>query len=124
MIAFRKAHPALWQPALLHRRDQRARPARHRVARHELDSPGFDDPDGRALACTIAGFDGAPDLHVMMNMFWEPLTFEVPRGAGPPVAPRHRHIGAAPLDIVDLDTAPLAGTVCRVEARSIVVLRD
>ena len=39
----------------------------------------LDDPLGRALACTIAGFDGDADLHVMMNMFWEPLTFEVPQ---------------------------------------------
>ena len=43
-----------------------------------LNSPGFEDAEARALACTIAGFGGAADLHVMMNMFWQPLDFEVP----------------------------------------------
>src|SRR5690348_8588417 len=33
---------------------------------------------GRALACTIAGFEGDAGLHVMMDMFREPLEFEVP----------------------------------------------
>jgi len=43
-----------------------------------LGSPGVDDPQGRALACTIAGFEDDADLHVMMDMFREPLEFEVP----------------------------------------------
>ena len=43
-----------------------------------LNAPGFDDPNARALAFTIAGFGGEPDLHVMMNMYWEPLDFQVP----------------------------------------------
>jgi glycogen operon protein len=27
---------------------------------------------------TIAGFNGEEDLHIMLNMYWERLTFEVP----------------------------------------------
>ena len=80
LIAFRKGHPALSQPAFYAAvigEDGIADIAWHGTT---LNSPGFNDPDARALACTIAGLDGSPDLHVMMNMFWEPLTFELPAG--------------------------------------------
>ena len=80
LIAFRKAHPALSQPAfytgVIGERGS-ADIAWHGTT---LDSPGFDDPSGHALACTIAGIHGTADLHVMMNMYWEALTFEVPAG--------------------------------------------
>ena len=75
-----------------------------------IDAPGFDDPDGRALACTIAGFGGSADLHVMMNMYWEALDFDIP------VDPqREWHLvidtsAESPGDIVDLDrAAPYTG---------------
>ena len=78
LIAFRKAHPALWQPTFY----TGAMGARGipEIAWHGtiLGSPGFGDPQGRALACTIAGMGGTSDLHVMMNMFWQPLEFELP----------------------------------------------
>ena len=78
MIAFRKAHPALRRP-YFYRGDTNDRGLMDIVWHGtELNRPGFADPDARALACTIAGFDGDADLHVMMNMFWEPLTFEIP----------------------------------------------
>ena len=61
----------------------------------------------------------------MMNMFWEPLEFDIP------VDPeRQWHLvidtfAESPGDIVDLDrTAPYPGHSCRVGARSIVVLRS
>ncbi len=82
LIAFRKAHPALWQPRFYTGTlDARGMPD---IAWHgtQLERPGFDDPDARALACTIAGVEGSPDLHVMMNMYWEALTFEVPAPGG------------------------------------------
>jgi glycogen operon protein len=90
-----------------------------------LDAPGFDDPVGRALAFTIAGFGGSADLHVMMNMFWEPLEFEIPVDSG-----RQWHLvidtsAEGPGAILDLDrTAPYPGHSCRIAARSIVVLRS
>ncbi|MDQ7780053.1 MAG: glycogen debranching enzyme, partial [Planctomycetota bacterium] len=43
-----------------------------------LNKPGWDDPNGRALAFTLAGVEGEEDIHVMMNMYWEPLSFELP----------------------------------------------
>jgi glycogen operon protein len=48
----------------------------------ELGTPGWDDPGARALACTLGGQDGDPDLHVMMNMYWEPLEFTLMPVAG------------------------------------------
>ena len=39
--------------------------------------PGWDDPNSRALGFTLAGFEQDPDIHVMMNMYWEPLDFEL-----------------------------------------------
>ena len=88
-----------------------------------LGRPGFDDPQGRALACTIAGFAGDADLHIMMNMFWEPLDFEVP------VNPqRVWHVAvdtfaSSPHDIADrTGLSPLRGSRCTVPGRGIVVL--
>ncbi len=44
----------------------------------KLNSPGWSDPDARALGMTLGGFDGEPDIHVMLNMYWDSLEFEVP----------------------------------------------
>jgi glycogen operon protein len=78
MIALRKAHPALSQPAFYNGSlNERGIPD---IMWHGtmLNSPGFTDPMARALACTIAGIGDSSDLHVMMNMYWEPLDFEIP----------------------------------------------
>src|SRR5436190_4731512 len=101
MIAFRKAHPALWQPFFYRGAiNERGLPD---ITWHgtRLNSPGFDDPQARTLACTIAGFGGAADLHVMMNMFWEPLDFEVPAHSEWQIA--IDTFAASPHDIADPD---------------------
>ena len=125
LIAFRKAHPALSRPYFY--RGERNPRGLTDIAWHgtTLDAPGFDDPNGRALAFTVAGFGDTPDLHIMMNMFWEPLTFEIPLVPG---RKWHRVIdtfAASPLDIVEPGAmTPVTGDTCRVESRSIIVLRD
>ncbi|MGF1425113.1 glycogen debranching protein GlgX [Kitasatospora sp. LaBMicrA B282] len=43
-----------------------------------LEQPGWEDPQARVLACTLAGFEGDPDLHVILNMFHLGLDFELP----------------------------------------------
>jgi glycogen operon protein len=48
----------------------------------KLGSPGWSDPRALALAMTLAGFHGDPDLHVMLNMHWDSLEFELPEVAG------------------------------------------
>jgi isoamylase len=123
MIAFRKANPPLRQPHF-YRGEVNERGLAD-ITWHGTKSgnPGFDDPDGRALACTIAGFGGDADLHVMMNMFWEPLAFEVP------IDPQRTwHVAVdtflpSPHDIPDPNQGPaLARSLCTVQGRSIVIL--
>ena len=121
LIAFRKAHPALWQPFFY--TGAIGESGRPDIAWHgtRLNSPGFDDPDARALACTIAGVGGAPDLHVMMNMFWEPLEFDVPLGQ--PWREAIDTFATSPFDIVDPGAAVVIQDATRmVQARSVVVL--
>jgi isoamylase len=48
----------------------------------KLNHPGWEDAGARALAMTVAGFDGDSDLHVMFNMFWDSLNFELPTVTG------------------------------------------
>jgi glycogen operon protein len=120
LIAFRKAHPALSRPLFYSGAgDERGVPD---IAWHGtvLDSPGFDDRKGRALACTIGGVQGTADLHVMMNMFSAPLEFELPAGSWQVAIDT---FAPNPDDIPD--PADRIGAVdhrCRVNARSIVVL--
>jgi isoamylase len=123
MIAFRRAHRALRRPRFYTGEvNDRGLPD---ITWHgtRLGSPGFADPQARALACTIAGLGGEADLHVMMNMFWEPLDFELP------VDPQRAwHVAVdtfaqSPHDIDDQDdSAPLRRSVCTVQGRSIVIL--
>jgi isoamylase len=123
VIVFRKAHPALSRPYFYS--GQVNERGLTDITWHgtQLGSPGFGDPEGRALACTIAGFTSQPDLHVMMNMFWEPLDFEVPahpRGAWSLAIDT---FAASPQDIAEPGQEPrLTGRSCTVRGRSIVVL--
>jgi glycogen operon protein len=121
MIAFRKMHRTLSQPRFYTGAMTGTRLPDIVWHGTTLGSPGFDDPGGRALACTIAGVDGDADLHVMMNMFWEPLGFEVPQGVWYTVIDT---FAPSPDDIVvdRPSDAPFIGPRCTVQGRSIVVL--
>jgi glycogen operon protein len=89
----------------------------------KLDAPGWSDPEARALAMTLAGFNGDPDLHVMLNTYWDSLEFDLP------AVPGRRWLIAVdtaqtpPHDIADPGAeSPVAGTTCTVQSRSVVVL--
>ena len=97
-----------------------------------LFSPGWDDPTSRVLAFTLGGFpirsnvptsEADTDIHVMMNMDWTDIDFDVPDVAG---RRWYRAIdtGAAPPDdIHDRGREPLFdGATCTVRNRSIIVL--
>jgi len=90
-----------------------------------LFHPEWEDFSSRVLAYTMGGFDGDPDLHVMMNMHWEPLSFEIP-----PIKGRRwfRVVDTSqpgPADFLDADRElPLKSEKCVVEGRSIVILRS
>jgi isoamylase len=47
-----------------------------------LEQPGWTDGGAKALAFTLAGFGDDADVHVLMNMHWEDLDFEVPAAPG------------------------------------------
>ena len=123
MIRFRRMHPAL-------RRDQffdgsvNERGLRD-VSWHgtRLNRPGWDDPDARSLAMTLAGCDGDFDLHVMFNMFWDSLEFELPVVAGRRWCVSVDTAQPSPHDIADPGHEPeVSGNMHPVQPRSIVVL--
>jgi glycogen operon protein len=89
----------------------------------ELNKPGWKDPNARCLAYTLGGFDGAPDIHAALNMYWEGLDFEVPAVPGR----RWFLVGdtsrPSPEDIVETDRQlPIEGDRVHVEGRSVLVL--
>ena len=118
LIAFRKAHPALWQPAFYSgATDERGISD---ISWHgtKLNAPGFGDAEARTLACTIGGVQGTPDLHVAMNMFWEPLDFELPAGSWRVAIDT---FAESPADMPEAGSAEWARS-CTVQGRSILVL--
>jgi glycogen operon protein len=89
----------------------------------KLYSPGWGDSQARALGFTLAGFDEDPDIHVMMNMYWEALEMDVPVIAGRQWSRMVDTSLPSLSDIVDWGTeAVCAAPNYRVSARSIVVL--
>ena len=114
MIEFRKAHAAL-------RRDQFFAP--NEIAWHgtQLNNPNWYDPNERTLAMTLAGSGGDPDIHVMLNMYWKGLDFELPtdrrwlKVVDTAAQPPH--------DIEDPGSeTPVTGSTYSVQGRSVVVL--
>ncbi len=89
----------------------------------KLNQPGWDDPQARVLAFTLGGLNGDPDLHVMMNMYWDRLDFELPPQGGRPWFKAIDTFQPPPRDFAEpgSETA-VAGVTCSVEGRSIVVL--
>ena len=85
--------------------------------------PGWDDPNARALAFTLAGFGPEADIHVMLNMDPGRLDFEIPTVKG-----RQWHLAVntaepSPQDIVDPGSEkPITGDHIHVQGRSVVVL--
>jgi glycogen operon protein len=123
MIEFRKRHGAIRRGQFFSGvRNERGLPD---VVWHgtKLNSPGWQDPGGRALSVTLAGFSGAADVHIMLNMFWDSLDFELPIVLGRTWLKAVDTASAPPLDAPDMGAEPpVFGNTCKVEGRSIVVL--
>ena len=78
MIDFRKRHSAVH---------------RSRYFTGEINARGLPDitwhgtrlgtpdwsPESRVLSFTLAGFEQESDIHVVINMYWEPILFELPQ---------------------------------------------
>jgi len=123
MIEFRKTHSSLRSRYYFDGRVNERGLADVSWHGTKLNSPGWSDPDARALGMTLGGFNGEPDIHVMLNMFWDALDFETPP------LPRRRWFKAvdtaepSPRDIEDSGNAvEIPGKVCAVRGRSVVVL--
>jgi isoamylase len=78
IIAFRKRHSALRRDRFFEGKVNERGVADLSWHGTMLNSPGWDDPEARALAFTLGDTGGDDDLHVMMNMHWEGMDFEVP----------------------------------------------
>jgi glycogen operon protein len=82
MIAFRKRHPSVHRSRFFTGEWNERGVAD--IAWHgcQLNGPGWNDPNSRVLAYTMAGFGDDPDLHVMLNMGDAALAFELPTITG------------------------------------------
>ena len=124
-IAFRKCHchPALNRSHFFNGEQNKRGMADITWHGCKLHSPDWDDPNARSLAYTIAGFGEASDIHIMLNMYWESLEFELP-----PLEERewYRVIDTAqpsPRDILKQGAEiKLTNNTYQVKERSIVVL--
>lgn len=123
MIAFRKRHPALRKNSFF-TAEANQRGLKD-VSWHGtmLDRPGWDDSEARALGVTLAGFADDPDIHVMMNMYWEPLDMAVPMIPGRQWTRAVDTSLASPSDIAEPGTErAFSDPSYRVDGRTIVVL--
>jgi glycogen operon protein len=123
LIAFRAEHPSVHQARFFS--GARNRRGLLDVSWHgtELEGPGWHDAEARALAWTLAAFDDREDLHVMANMYWEPLSFALPEIDG--------HVWHCAIDTALAGAAGIAprgaepvvpGARLEVAGRSVVVL--
>ena len=72
---------------------------------------------------TLAGFGEDCDLHLMFNMFWEGLDFELPVVPGRSWCLAVDTARPSPYDVADHGSElEVQGNTYRVEARSVVVL--
>jgi len=123
LIAFRKRHPVLHRPRFF--TDEINERGLGDIAWHgcTLNSPGWNDPSCKSLAFTMGGFEGDADLHVMLNMDWQGLSFDLPEIKG---RRWYRSIDtsmASPSDIVQPGAeVEITGNTYVVNDRSVVVL--
>jgi glycogen operon protein len=89
----------------------------------KLFSPGWHDPNSKVLAYTLGGFEGETDIHVMLNMHWEALDFEIPQIEGRNWYKVVDTALVSPMDIVEpCQEVVVSGNNYLVKDRSVVVL--
>jgi glycogen operon protein len=123
LIDFRKRHASLRRKTFLTGKNNER--GLQDVAWHgcKLNEPGWNDPNARALAFTVAGFQGEEDIHVLLNMHWDPLDFDLPHVEG-----RRWHLAVDTAESPPLDASEpgqekrVAGDSLRAQARSVIVL--
>jgi len=99
-------------------------------ARVEWHGVGLRRPDwgehAHCLAFSLMSIAGRVEFHAMLNAYWEPLPFELPRAGEGDRQPWRRWIDtslSSPDDICDWDAAPVVSeTTYTVAPRSVVFL--
>jgi isoamylase len=123
IIQFRKQHPAVRTNAFFAgETNERGLPE---ITWHgtKLNEVGWDDSGARALGFTLGGFDNNPDLHVMMNMYWDPLDMDIPSVKGRKWTRAVDTSLPSPKDIADPGKeVAINDPSYRVNGRSVVVL--
>lgn len=123
LIAFRKAHPRLFRNKYYNSEINKSGLSDILWHGCELGKPGWYDPTGLALAMTLGERANGEDLHIMFNMYWQGLAFELPDIEG---ERWYRAIDTAlssPSDITKKgDERVHKGSHYNVNARSVVVL--
>ncbi|MEZ0095585.1 glycogen debranching protein GlgX [Streptacidiphilus sp. EB129] len=123
MTELRRQFPAVREPQFFSgRRSERGLPD---VAWHgtRLEQPGWEDTQARVLSFTLAGFQGEPDLHVILNMYHLGLDFELPSIPGRPWARRVDTARPSPDDVLPAGSEKrVQGGTYHAQGRSVVVL--
>jgi glycogen operon protein len=123
MIAFRRAHRVLWQPNYFTGQPVDGGVADLTWHGTRIGAPGWNDPDARTIACTLGGVGGGPALHIIANMFWEPLDFEIPAIPGCGWARAIDTSLPAGVDIAEPGAEPVVYTATyTASGRSVIVL--
>lgn len=123
MIAFRKRYASLGSGSFFSGEVNERSQADVSWHGCKLFSPGWQDPSASSLAFTMGAFEGEADIHVMLNMYWEDLDFEIPSIEGREWYKVVDTAEPSPMDIVESgQEAMVSGNVCLVKGRSVVVL--
>ncbi len=123
IIEFRKSHPILHVPRFFDG-EINSRGLKD-ISWHgiKLDTPDWNNPEVRTLAFTLGGFEGDPDMHVMLNMYWEDMEFEIPAISGRSWYKVIDTNQDSPDDFLENGTEELCSeNTVNVSARSIIVL--
>jgi isoamylase len=123
MIAFRKAHPNLYDGRFYTGvPDERGQKD---IDWHgcRLYNPDWYDPNSRVLACTIWGAGKDDDIHIMLNMERQNLDFEIPLLTDQTWLRAIDTALPSPQDIAEAgQECVVAGSIYHVEKHSVVVL--
>jgi isoamylase len=123
MIEFRKNHPQLRHRHFFQGATNERGLAVVSWHGCKLNSPGWSDPEARALGMTLGGFKGDADIHVMLNMYSGALDFELPSLTDRRWFKAIDTAESTPHDIVEPGNEPqFTGNICSVQGRSVVVL--
>jgi isoamylase len=123
MIAFRKQHPSLRRERFF--RDGPDERGVREIDWHgrQLHTPDWFDPNCRVLAFTIWGSSHDDDLHVLLNMEWTDIDFELPDLQEKRWFKVIDTALPSPQDIEEPgEERVISGDVCHVQEHSVVVL--